>query len=344
MNPQLPRFPGRRLMLRGTIRTLGTLGGLGIAAALAAPAAFAQAPGAAKPIRLVVAYATGGSIDQAARRISDDLATELGQPVIVENRGGANGVNASEYVARAAPDGTTLLFTTLTAHAGNKSAYKKLPYDTIADFSPVTVLSVVPLVLVANHGVRANNVTDLIKLAREQPGKISYASFGVGGTAHLAGVQLNRVGKTEMTHIPYKGGAPAIADVAGGHVNLYFSSVILAQPFIKEGRLKPLAVSSLTRLSSLPGVPTVAETPGFEGFEAVVAPIILAPAKTPPDVVARLQAAALKVTQKPGYKAKLDAAGEGEPRATTPEQSMAMLKKEVALLEDLFKAAGVQPE
>jgi len=329
--------PRRRLSLFG-------LACGAVAAVLAAAPAFAQAPGAGKPIRLVVAYATGGSIDLAARRISDDLATELGQPVIVENRGGANGVNATEYVARAAPDGLTLLFTTLPAHAGNRAAYKKLPYDTIADFTPVTVLSIVPLVLVAHPSLPANNMAELVKLARERPGKINYASFGVGGTSHLAGVQMNRVSKTEMGHIPYKGGAPAIADVVGGHVHLYFSSVGLAQPFIKEGKLKAIAVSSLTRLSSMPNVPMVAETPGFENFEAVVAPIILAPAKTPPDVVSRIQAAALKVTQTPKYRAKLEAAGEGEPRATSPEQSMAMLKKEVAHLADLFKAAGVQPE
>ncbi|GAA5231936.1 tripartite tricarboxylate transporter substrate binding protein [Verticiella sediminum] len=297
-----------------------------------------------RPIRLVVAYSAGGSIDLAARRIADELSVRLGQQVIVENRVGANGVVASEYVARSTPDGTTVLFTTMPAHAGNQSAYKTLPYDTIKDFAPVTVLSIVPLVLVARPTLPANNFDELMRLAREKPGQINYASFGIGGTAHLAGVQMNLLGGTEMSHIPYKGGGPAMADVVGGHVDLYFSGVASALPYIKDGRLKPLAVSSRERVSSLPDTPAIAEVQGFESFEAVVSPIMLVPARTPRQTIDRLHAATLKVTQTAKYREQLEAAGEGEPRATTPDESRAMLENEVAHLAGLFMAAGIQPE
>jgi tripartite-type tricarboxylate transporter receptor subunit TctC len=206
-----------------------------------------------KTIRLVVAYSTGGSIDLAARRIADQLGTELGQSVVVENRGGANGIPASEYVANSPPDGHTILFTTLPAHAGNRWAYKKLPYDTVGSFTPVTVLSVVPLVLVATPSLPVSNVAELAKLQRSRPKPINYASFGIGGMAHLAGVQMNLLGRTEMNHVPYKGGGAAMADVLAGHVDLYFAGVASALPLIKDGKLKALAVTSTTRVRSLAG-------------------------------------------------------------------------------------------
>lgn len=297
-----------------------------------------------KPVKLVVAYAAGGTIDLAARRLADELGTELGQPVVVENRGGANGIPASEFVARSAPDGHTILFTSVPAHAGNKSAYKKLPYDTLNDFIPVTVLAYQPLVLVAHPSLPANNISELIKLAKERPGRISYASFGTGGLAHLAGVQLNLLGGTTMTHVPYKGGGPALADVLGGHVDLYFSGVTTVLPLIADGKLKAIAVASPKRVRSLPNVPAIAETPGFGKFEGIVPPIMLVPAKTPAGVVAKIQAAAYKVTHTEKHRAILEKAGEGEPLASTPEQSMVMLKKEIDKLAELFKAAGIEPE
>ena len=208
-----------------------------------------------KPVKLVVAYAAGGTTDLAARRIAEDLGKELGQTVVVENKGGANGVPASEFVARSAPDGHTILVTTVPAHAGNRWAYKKLPYDTLADFIPVTVLPQQPLILVAHPSVAANNVADLIKLAKQRPGKINYASFGVGGLSHLAGVQLNLLAGTQMNHVPYKGGGPALADLMGGHVDLYFSGLATTLPLIADGKIKPIAVASATRVRSLPNVP-----------------------------------------------------------------------------------------
>lgn len=320
----------------------------GIAALLVGMAAWCIATGAhsqnfpTRPVRLMVAYPAGGSIDFAARRLSEDLAHELGQPVVVENRGGANGITASESVLRTPADGHTILFTTLPAHAGNRWAYKKLPYDTIADFTPVTVLSVVPLVLVVHPSVQANTVAELVKLARER--RMSYASFGVGGMAHLAGVQLNMFGNVDINHVPYKGGGPALADLLGGHVDMYYTGASVAQPLVRDGKLKAIAVTSATRISSLPNVPAVAETPGFESFEASVPPFLLVPVKTPPAVVARLHAALQKVTATNAFRAKLEAAGEGEPRATTPEESLSMLRREVDRLGALFKAANIERE
>jgi tripartite-type tricarboxylate transporter receptor subunit TctC len=334
--PCLPHAVSRRSLVSAAA-CLAALSSLapGLAGAQAFPS---------KPIRLVVAYSTGGSIDLAARRLAEQLGAELGQSVVVENRGGANGIPASEYVANSPADGHTILFTTLPAHAGNRWAYKKLPYDTLNSFTPVTVMSVVPLVLVATPSLPVSNVAELAKLQRGRSKPINYASFGIGGMAHLAGVQMNLLGRTEMNHVPYKGGGAAMADVLAGHVDLYFAGVASALPLIKDGKLKALAVTSTTRVRSLPDVPTVAETPGYENFEAAVSPIMLVPAKTPAAVVSRIQAAMTKVVGTEAYRAKLDAAGEGEPRATTPEESKAMLTKELTRLGDLMKAAGIEPE
>lgn len=343
--PTHPAAP-RRATARGRRGMLIAFGATALAAMLP-PQAGAQAHASGwpnKPIRLVVAYAPGGTIDLAARRLAEDLSRELGQPVVVENRGGANGVPASEFVARSAPDGYTLLFTSLPAHAGNVSAYRKLPYDTVNDFIPVTVLAYQPLVLVAHPSVPANNIAELMKLARERPGQVSYASFGVGGLAHLAAVQLNQVAGTTMNHIPYKGGGPAMADVMGGHVNLYFSGVASTLPLLAEGKLKALGVGSAKRIKALPNVPTIAETPGFANFEAVVPPLMLLPARTPPEIVARLHAATYKVSHTKENIAKLEKAGEGDATAPTPQETMAMLKKDIDRLAGLFKAAGIEPE
>ena len=297
-----------------------------------------------KPIKLVVAYAAGGTTDLAARRIAEDLGKELGQTVVVENKGGANGVPASEFVARSAPDGHTILVTTVPAHAGNRWAYKKLPYDTMADFIPVTVLPQQPLILVAHPSVAANNVADLIKLAKQRPGKINYASFGVGGLSHLAGVQLNLVAGTQMNHVPYKGGGPALADLMGGHVELYFSGLATTLPLIADGKIKPIAMASATRVRSLPNVPAVAETPGFGNFEAAVTPLLLVPAKTPNSVVIKIQLAVDRAMRTEKHLALIAKSGEGDVVTTTPEQSMVMLRKELDRLAVLFKAAGIEPE
>jgi tripartite-type tricarboxylate transporter receptor subunit TctC len=296
----------------------------------------------AKPIRMVIPYPAGGSVDVSGRRLAEDLAVELGQPVVVENRAGANGIIATDFVAKAAPDGYTMLVSTLAAHAGNPAAVKSLPYDPVKDFAPVTVINTVPLLLVVNPAFPAETVADVVKLAGERPGKINYASFGTGGMAHLAGVQLELRGNVKMVHVPYKGGAPALADVLGGHVELYFSGINSALPHVRAGRLRAIAVTGATRTKALPDVPAVAET--YKDYEAGVSPAVWYPARTPQDIVRRTHAAVVKVINTPKFRQAAERDGESEPIGNTPAEMAAMVEKDIERYAALFRAAGIKPE
>src|SRR5512145_119649 len=296
----------------------------------------------AKPIRMIIPYPAGGSVDVSGRRLAEDLAIELGQPVVVENRAGANGIIATDFVAKAAPDGYTMLVSTLAAHAGNPAAVKSLPYDPIRDFAPVTVINTVPLLLVVHPSFPAESVADIVRLARERPGKINYASFGTGGMAHLAGVQLELRGNVQMVHVPYKGGAPALADVLGGHVELYFSGINSALPHIRAGRLRAVAVTGTARSKALPEVPAVAET--YTGYEAGVSPAVWYPARTPPDIVNRTHAAVVKVINTPKFRQAAERDGESEPIGNTPAEMAAMVERDIERYAALFKAAGIKPD
>jgi tripartite-type tricarboxylate transporter receptor subunit TctC len=296
----------------------------------------------AKPIRMVIPYPAGGSVDVSGRRLAEDLAVELGQPIVVENRAGANGIIATDAVAKAAPDGYTLLVSTLAAHAGNPAAVKSLPYDPIKDFAPVTVINTVPLLLVVHPSFPAETVTDVVRLARERPGKINYASFGTGGMAHLAAVQLELRGDVKMVHVPYKGGAPALADVLGGHVELYFSGINSALPHVRAGRLRGVAVTGATRSKALPEVPAVAET--YKDYEAGVSPAVWFPARTPQDIVNRTHAAVVKVINTPKFRQAAERDGESEPIGNTPAEMAAMVQRDIERYAALFRAAGIKPE
>ena len=295
-----------------------------------------------KPIRMVIPYPAGGSVDVSGRRLADDLASELGQPILVENRAGANGIIATDFVAKAAPDGYTLLVSTLAAHAGNPAAVVSLPYDPIKDFAPVTVINTVPLLLVVHPTFTAQSVTDIINLARERPGKINYASFGTGGMAHLAGVQLELRGNVKMLHVPYKGGAPALADVLGGHVQMFFSGINSALPHVKAGRLRAIAVSGTTRSKALADIPTVAET--FDNYEAGVSPAVWFPARTSTEIINRTHAAVLKVINTPKFRQAAERDGESDPSGNTPAEMAAMVQRDIERYAALFKAAGIKPE
>jgi len=312
-----------------------------ILGALVAMPALAQ-PWPSKPIRMVIPYPAGGSIDVSGRRLAEDLAAELGQPIVVENRSGANGIIATDFVAKAASDGYTLLVSTLAAHAGNPSAVKTLPYHPINDFAPVTVINTVPLLLVAHPTFPAQTVADVVRLASERPGQINYASFSTGGMAHLAGVQLELRGGVKMTHVPYKGGAPALADVLGGHVQIFFSGINSALPHVKAGRLRALAVSGTTRSKALPDVPAVAET--FKDYEAGVSPAVWFPARTPPEIVNRMHAAIVKVINTSKFRQAAERDGEGDPIGNTPAQMAAMVQQDLERYAALMKAAGIRPE
>jgi tripartite-type tricarboxylate transporter receptor subunit TctC len=296
----------------------------------------------AKPIRMVIPYPAGGSVDVSGRRLAEGLGAELGQPIVVDNRAGAHGIIATDVVAKAAPDGYTLLVSTLAAHAGNPAAVKSLPYDPVKDFAPVTVVNTVPLLLVVHPSFPAQSVADIVRMAREQPGKINYASFGTGGMAHLAGVQLELRGNVKMLHVPYKGGAPALADVLGGHVEMFFSGINSALPHVRAGRLRAVAVTGAGRSKALPDIPAVAET--YEDYEAGVSPAVWYPARTPQEIVSRTHAAVLKVINTPKFRQAAERDGESDPIGNTPAEMAAMVQKDLERYAALFKAAGIKPE
>jgi tripartite-type tricarboxylate transporter receptor subunit TctC len=296
----------------------------------------------AKPIRMVIPYPAGGSVDVSGRRLAEDLGTALGQPIVVENRAGANGIIATDFVAKSAPDGYTMLVSTLAAHAGNPAAVKSLPYDPVKDFAPVTVINTVPLLLVVHPSFPAQSVADIVRMAKERPGKINFASFGTGGMAHLAGVQLELRGDVKMVHVPYKGGAPALADVLGGHVEMFFSGINSALPHVRAGRLRPIAVTGNTRSKALPEVPAVAET--YKDYEAGVSPAVWYPARTPQEIVSRTHAAVVKVINTPKFRQAAERDGESDPIGNTPAEMVAMVQKDLERYAALFSAAGIKPE
>ncbi len=294
-----------------------------------------------KPVRMVVPFPAGGSTDIVGRTVAQKLSEMWGQPVIVDNRPGGGTVIATDLVAKAAPDGYTLLVTP-APFTINPSLLAKLPYDALADFAAVTLLNTTPLVLVVNPGVPAKSVKELIALAQSKPGKLNYGSSTIGGSNHLAGELFNAMAGVKMVHIPYKGNAPALTDLVGGHVDLIFNGLTSALPLIKAGKLRALAVTSMQRSSALPDVPTVDET-GLKGFEAVAWNGLGAPAKTPREIIAKINADAVKIVNSPELKERLKTEG-SDPVGNTPEQYAAFLRDEVAKWARVIKFAGVKPE
>lgn len=289
-----------------------------------------------RPVALVVPYPAGGAIDASARRLASFLSTELGQPVLVENKSGANSIVGTTYVSHAAADGYTLLYTTLVAQAGNVVDYDDLPYDTYKDFVPVTAIQAPPNVLAARADFPANTMEELIALAEEKPNTVTFGTNGPGSPAHLRGVQIVKSGDIELSLISYKGGAAAMTDLVGGHIDLYPAQLTSAVPFVAEGQLKVIAALGKTRLSSMPDIPSITETPGFEGYEELATfPLVLAPAGTPAEIITQLQAAVLAVIGTDEFLAVSEAAGEYEPFSTTPEEAGTMLLNYIALLKDL---------
>lgn len=256
-------------------------------------------------IKVVVPFVPGGGSDSVARILAKGMTEQLGQPVVVENRGGANTIIGTDHVAKAEPDGYTLLVCT-TAFATNPSMYK-LPFDTVRDFAPVTMYMGAALVLVVNPDLPVKNLSELIALAKAQPGKLTFASYGAGGPGHLAGELFKQLAGVDMLHIPYKGSAPSIADVVSGTASMSFAVMQPALPLIKSGRLRPVGVVMADRVAQLPDVPTIGEIlPGFliTGFNG-----LCAPAGTPPDVLAKLNDAITKVVTTPAIREQLVNAG-----------------------------------
>lgn len=269
----------------------------------ALPAAHAQSfP--AKPITLVVPHSAGGTSDILARTVAAEAAKTLGQTIVIDNKGGANGTIAAKQVASSAPDGYTLLLATASTHGINPSLYSRISYDAVKDFTPVTLLATVPNVLVVGPNVKARNVQELIAYIRSQGDKTNMGSAGAGTPGHLAGEMFKSEAKLEFTHVPYKGGSPAITDLIGGQIDFMFTTIPGVLPHVKAGTLRALAVTSPERSSAMPDVPTMAES-GLPGFQAVSWHGIVAPAGTPDAVVAQLNQALSSALAAPEVKQRL---------------------------------------
>ena len=293
-----------------------------LALALAMPAA-AQWP--AKPVKIVVAFTPGGVHDTVTRILSVPLGEALGQPIVIENRAGAGGNIAAESVAKAAPDGYTFLVAS-EAMASNPALYTKLAYDPARDLAPVAKLADYPVALITYPGLPASSVAEFVALAKAKPGSISYGSAGVGAAGHLAAEQFSQLAGIEMVHVPYKGGAPALADLVAGRIQAMFLSVQLSAPQVKAGRLKALAIAGRTRAAQLPNVPTIAEQ-GYPQFEAQLFSGLFAPAGTPAEIVQRMNAEVVKALQAPQMQAKLAQVG-AVPAPSTPEEFARILRSE----------------
>jgi len=292
-----------------------------------------------KPIRLIVPFAAGGSTDIIARAVGMRLSEMLGQPVIVDNRPGGGTVIGTDAVARSAPDGHTLLVVP-APFTINPSLLPKLPYDPLADFTPITLINTTPLVVVVNPSVPARNVKELIALAKSKPGALNYGSSGAGGSNHLAGELFQAMAGVKMVHIPYKGNAPALTDLVGGHVDLVFNGLTSAYPLIKSGRIRPLAVTSARRSAVLPEMPTLSES-GLKGFEAVAWNGLAGAAKTPPEIVDRLAGAVRKVVDNPEIRERLKADG-SDPVGSTPAEFARFLRDEIAKWAKVIKLSGAK--
>ena len=308
--------------------------------AFAASVALAQYP--AKPIRLIVPFAAGGGNDNVARLVGKHLSDSLGQQLVIDNRPGAGGVLGAELAAKAVPDGYTLFLGGVGSHAVNPNLNDSLPYDPIRDFAPVALLAQAPLVLVVHPSVPADSIKAFVALARSRPGQLNYASNGNGSSSHLAAVMFDSMTGVDMVHVPYKGLSPALTDLLSGRVQLMFSSVVAILPHIKAGKLRGLAVTGSRRLPSMPDLPTIAES-GLPGYEASSWYGVLAPAGTPREIVARLNAELLKALEQPEVRTSLLAEG-AEPIGGTPEQFAAHIGSEKERLGKLIREAKIRLE
>jgi tripartite-type tricarboxylate transporter receptor subunit TctC len=313
----------------------------GAIGALAYFPAYAQAPYPAKPVRLVVPSAPGGGTDITARVMAPKLGEYLGQQVVVENRAGAGTMIGGELVARAAPDGYTLLMGISTL-AINPAMYKKVPYDALKDFAPISQAVSLPNILVVHPSLPAKTVKELIAFSRARPGQIQFASAGVGTNPHLAAELFLSMAGLKMLHIPYKGSGAGIIDVIAGHVSVMTPSILTGLPHAKAGRLRALGVTSARRAGGAPDIPTIAEA-GVPGYEAVQWFGILAPAGTPRAIVDRVHRDAVRVLQNPETKERLIADG-ADPVGSTPEQFAAFIRAETAKWAKVVKAIGIKPE
>ena len=316
-----------------------------VTASMAVLPVAAQNAWPAKPVRIVVPFAPGGTTDILARAVAPELSKAFGQQFVVGNRAGAGGNLGADMVAKAPPDGYTLLMGTVGTHGINKSLYNKLPFDPQKDFAPITLVAGVPNVMEMNaetaKRLGINSVADFIQYARAHPGQLNMASSGNGTSIHLAGELFKSQTGVFMTHIPYRGSGPALLDLVGGQVDVMFDNLPSAMQLIKSGKLKALAVTSATRSGALPEVPTIEEAAGLKGFEATSWFGLLAPAGTPLDIINRLQQEVARALNSPAIKDKLLAQG-AIPSGNTPAQFAALIDSEHKKWAQVVKVSGAR--
>jgi len=303
--------------------------------------AQAQAAWPTKPIRIIAPFAPGGGPDILARLFAQEMAASLG-PTFVENRAGAGGNVGADAVAKAAPDGYTLLLTTTATHAINPALYAAMPYDPLRDFTPIAMVASTPLMLAAAPSFQAGNLRDLIALAKAQPGKISFASSGIGTMQHMVGVLVEDQAGIDMVHVPYKGSSQVIPDLLSGRVSVMFNSTAALAPFVKDGRLKALAVSSPRRLPAWPEVPTMAES-GLPGFDASAWYAVYGPPRLPPEIVQRLNRELQRIVALPSSREKYASLGL-EPTLSSPDDLAAVTRQDLAKWGRIIKDKQIRAE
>ena len=300
--------------------------------------AAAQTAYPTKAIRYVVPFPAGGPLDIVARAIGQDLSKSWNQPVIIDNRPGAGGNIGADAVAKSAPDGYTILMGAVSTHAINVSLYRKLPFDPVKDFAPVTLITQVPNVLIVHPSVPARSVKDLIALAKSRPGQLAFASGSTGSAGHLAGELFKTMAGIDMVHVPYKGAAPASIDLIAGHVSLMFDNLASALPNIDAARVRPLALTTIKRSALVPALPTISEQ-GLRDFDISTWFGILAPAATPAEIITRLNAEVVRILHTASMKERLAALG-AEPVGDKPDEFAAFIKSEIPEYAKIIKASG----
>lgn len=308
-------------------------------AALATPALAQTFPD--RPLRLVVPYSAGGSADASARMLAEPMGAALGQPVVVENRPGGGATIGAQAVARAAPDGLTLLYGTPAPQIINPHLMRSVPYDPVKDFAPVSGYKRAPNLLAVHPSLPAQNVQELIALAKARPGQLTFASSGVGSSSHLAGEMLKYMAQIDITHVPYRGTGPATTDLLAGTVSMALDTMSILLPYARQGNLRALAVTTPQRSRLAPDIPALAET--LPGFDAAPFNYIAATGGTPAPIVARLNSVIVTILNNPAYRARMEAMGE-EATPSTPEELATTIAAESARWKRVIDAAGIQVE
>ncbi len=294
-----------------------------------------------RPVRIVVPFPPGGSVDIVSRIVQPRLAERLGRPVVIENRTGASGMIGTDAVAKSAPDGSTLVWGNIATHGINVSIYDRMAYDPVADFTPVTLAAAISFMLVAHPSVIVTNVAELVALARSRPGQLAYGSSGSGSLAHLLPEMLKRAAGIDLVHVPFRGGGQMLVDLLAGNIQLAFADFPSLLPNVRSGRLRALAAAGASRSPLMPELPAVNET--FPGVEGTAWHGVFAPARTPPDVVDRLNSALVAVLREPELSARLLSSG-AEPLASTPEELATFQRAEIAKWREIARAVGAKAE